>query len=121
MEINEEKEEAVKKPRKRGLPKGRTNNPGGRPPGKPNKITADVREAIFKFVHKNAAGVQKDFNRLEDPKDRLNFWKDMVAYIVPKMQLMKSETKITSTGAEHLTDEELTSLTLKLVTGDGED
>lgn len=113
--------EEPKIPKKRGLPKGKTNNPGGRPPGKPNRITSDVREAIFKFVQKNAAGVQKDFNQLSDPKDRLNFWKDMVAYVAPKMQVLKSETTIHRTGVEHLADEELNSLIIKLETGNGND
>jgi len=68
-----------------GLPKGRTNNPKGRPTGTKNKSTAEMRELISAFVSDNWANVQKDFDNLE-PKDRLMFFERLLSYALPKLQ-----------------------------------
>lgn len=84
-----------------GLHKGQTNNPAGRPKGKPNKITADLRTRINDFLNENWDTLQKDFEKLE-PKDRLQFYEKLLQYGLPKLQ----STEIT-TELERLTDEQL--------------
>ena len=54
-----------------GLPKGRTNNPNGRPKGKKNKITTEVRTWLKNLIDNNRAQLEKDLQDLE-PRDLLS-------------------------------------------------
>ena len=65
--------------------KGHTNNPNGRPKGKPNRTTAEVKEFMTKFVSRNLDGLQQDLDSL-DPKDRILFIEKLLQYIIPKNQ-----------------------------------
>jgi hypothetical protein len=65
--------------------KGRTNNPNGRPKGIQNKLTGRVKESIACFVEMNFEEVTQIWRILE-PKDKLAFYKDLLSYVVPKMQ-----------------------------------
>lgn len=65
--------------------KGRTNNPAGRPKGIPNKTTGQLRESITQFIEDNFEEVEKDWRKL-NPKDKLNFYRDLIQYVIPKMQ-----------------------------------
>jgi len=71
-----------KKIEKMGLPKGRTNNPGGRPAGKPNRSTEELRGVVQSFVEVNIENIQSDFDVLE-PKDRLAFIERMFKHLLP--------------------------------------
>lgn len=68
-----------------GLPKGRTNNPNGRPQGSSNKVTTDLRNFIQDILNMNAEKIQSDIESLE-PRDRLKFLVSLLPYIVPKPQ-----------------------------------
>jgi len=68
-----------------GLPKGMTNNKAGRPKGSTNKITGKLRESITKFVEDNFDEVVIIWKQM-DPKDKLRFYRDMIQYVVPKLQ-----------------------------------
>ena len=48
-----------------GLEKGRTNNPNGRPRGKPNKVTTDLRKWINEVLSNNQKQFESDLKRLE--------------------------------------------------------
>ena len=63
--------------------KGHTNNPNGRPKGKPNRTTAEVKEFMTKFVSRNLDGLQQDLDSL-DLKDRILFIEKLLQYIIPK-------------------------------------
>ena len=65
-----------------GLPKGKTNNPGGRPAGKPNRSTEELRGIVQSFVEANIENLQNDFDALE-PKDRLAFIERMFKHLLP--------------------------------------
>ena len=67
-----------------GKIKGKTNNPNGRPKGKPNRITADLREYIKQLLSDNLDQFSKDFEQLE-PKDRLIIMEKLLSYILPKL------------------------------------
>lgn len=75
-----------------GLPKGQTNNPNGRPAGKPNKSTALARQAIGKFVDDNAYRLATWLDRIakDNPAKAFDCFMSVVEYHVPK--LSRSET-----------------------------
>lgn len=67
-----------------GLPKKRTNNPKGRPPG-PNKITVELRDRIKTFLDGNFATIEADFKKL-DPDKRVALFEKYMKYCLPQLQ-----------------------------------
>jgi len=69
---------------------------GGRIPGKPNKATANAREAIARFVDENAERMQGWLDRIadEDPKAAFDRLMAVVEYHVPKL----ARTEVTGEG-----------------------
>jgi hypothetical protein len=82
-------------------PKGKTGNPNGRPKGKPNKATTDLRQWIKSFLEKNREQIQRDWKLLE-PKDRITLFEKLLKYSVPTLQA----TSLT-TDFDKMTDEQL--------------
>ena len=74
-----------------GLPKGTTNNPAGRPKGKPNKTTQELRNLFQCFIETNIESLQNDFDQLE-PKERLYFIERLARLVLPAL----SRTVITN-------------------------
>jgi len=70
-----------------GLKKGMTNNPRGKPPGTLNKLSRDMKLTIHEFLTENWDEVVIEFHKLKG-KDKLNFYKELMQYDVPKMQAM---------------------------------
>ncbi len=63
------------------------NNLGkGRIKGSQNKDLEPIRTAFKNFVEKNLPKVQKDFEAMENPKDRLYFMTTMAEYCIPKLK-----------------------------------
>ena len=67
-----------------GLPKGRTNNPRGRPK-KPNIITRELRDRIKTFLDCNFETVQNDFKNME-PEKRVLLYEKLLKYCLPQLQ-----------------------------------
>ena len=66
------------------MPKpGVINNPKGRPKGKANKITADLKLRIKSFLDDNFETIESDFKSLE-PVQRTQFYEKLISYCVPK-------------------------------------
>lgn len=65
--------------------KGKTGNPNGRPKGKQNKTTTELKEAINLIVSNNIDKLQSDLDKLE-PKDRLVFIEKLFKYSIPPLQ-----------------------------------
>lgn len=86
-----------------GLKKGMTNNTKGRPKGKPNKTTEEIRTMIQNFISDNLDTLQEDFDKL-DSKDRLVFIERILKQVLPAPL----------TELERLTDEQLDELIYKL-------
>jgi hypothetical protein len=74
---------------------------GGRPKGKPNKITADLRLWICNFIHDNKEQIQRDFDSLP-PRDRVASFERLLKYALPVLQ-----STTLSTDFERMTDAEL--------------
>jgi hypothetical protein len=68
-----------------GLPKGKTNNPEGRPKGSLNKTTAEIKELINEFISGNMEDLQSNYDQL-DPKDKLQFVRDLLKFVIPTQQ-----------------------------------
>ena len=84
-----------------GLKKGQTGNPNGRPKGKPNKVTSEVRTWLAELIDKNRTQIVRDLKALE-PKDRLIVLEKFMQYTTPKMQSMDAKIDI-----ERLTEGQL--------------
>ena len=64
------------------MKKGHTNNPNGRPKGKPNRSTDELRSLLQSFIDANIETMQADYDSLE-PKDRLNFIERLLKHVLP--------------------------------------
>ena len=91
-----------------GLKKGQTNNPNGRKPGTPNKVTKDLRQWINSFIESQTDQIQRDWKQLE-PKDRIILFEKLLKYSLPTLQA----TSLT-TDFEKLTDEQLDQIIAEL-------
>jgi len=74
-----------------GLPKGRTNNLSGKPKGTVSKNTKELREFITAFVSDNLDKMQADFDKIDEPKDRLMFLERLFQYTLPRLQAQTLE------------------------------
>ena len=64
---------------------------GGRPKGKPNKITIELRQRITNFLEDNLEQIQQDWKRLK-PKDRIILFERLLKYALPTLQATKVTT-----------------------------
>ena len=67
------------------MPKGKTNNPNGRPAGSPNKITAEVRQSLQSALSGEIEKIGKLLESLE-PKERLEIIVKLLQYILPRLE-----------------------------------
>lgn len=81
--------------------KGTTNNPNGRPKGKPNKVTGEVREWIRALIDKQRPQLEKDLKAL-DPAERWRIIEKLMSYVVPKMQSVEAKIDLNSLSDEAL-------------------
>ncbi len=95
--------------------KGKTNNPNGRPKGKPNKVTGEVREWIKAIIDKQRPQLEKDLKALE-PAERWRIVEKLMQYVVPKMQAIEANIDF-----NRLTDEQLDKLAGELLEKAGEE
>lgn len=92
METDKKKEsepnkiEVVKVKKKTGLPKGRTNNPNGRPKGSHNIVTYDIKKAIAKKVATPAfiKGLFDDIDGVKDKDKRAKLKVELVKLFIPR-------------------------------------
>ena len=90
------------------MEKGKTNNPNGRPKGKPNKITQDVRQWLSTVIDKNRRQMERDLKALE-PKERLQMLEKLMQYVIPKQQAVSAEVDFST-----LTDDQLNTIVNQL-------
>lgn len=70
-----------------GFKKGEVTNPKGRPKGKPNKTTAEIREAYQKLVEDNLANMTKWLGEvaMENPEKAMELMLKLSEYMIPKL------------------------------------
>ena len=83
------------------MEKGKTNNPNGRPKGKPNKLTQDARAWLSAVIDKNRKQMERDLKALE-PKDRLQMLEKLMQYVIPKQQATTVEIDYSKMSEEQL-------------------
>ena len=81
--------------------KGTTNNPNGRPAGKPNRITSDVKNWLAGLIDKNRKQMERDLKLLE-PKERLLILEKLMTYVVPKQQAVQAQIDLNTLSDEQL-------------------
>ncbi len=74
-------------------PKGKTNNPNGRPPGVPNKSTARIRNFVTAFIEQNTPALQSEFEKL-DGKDKFRVIERLLPYVLPKVEPTTDPEKV---------------------------
>lgn len=74
--------------------KGKTNNPGGRPKGKPNKATTEFKKKLNALLEESAPKMAAWLEQIaqEDPAKAFEILSKFVEYIHPK--LARTETKL---------------------------
>jgi hypothetical protein len=90
------------------MEKGHTNNPNGRPKGKPNKITQDTRAWLSSVIDKNRRQMERDLKALE-PKERLQILERLMQYVIPKQQATAANIDL-----NRMTDDQLTTVITEL-------
>ena len=67
--------------------KGEVTNPKGRPKGKPNKTTAEIREAYQKLVEDNLTNMTEWLTEVaaENPEKAMELMLKLSEYMIPKL------------------------------------
>lgn len=79
------------------MEKGKTNNPNGRPKGKPNKVTTDMKKLILHVLEDYTESTSEvnlgdDFKNLEK-SERVKVALKMMEFVIPKLQRTTIEDK----------------------------
>lgn len=88
---------------------GKTNNPNGRPRGKPNRITGEMRSWIQQLINDNKNQLENDLQALE-PKDRWQIIERLLNYCIPKQSAVDADIKLNA-----LTDEQLDQVVSQII------
>lgn len=104
---------------------GQSGNLKGRPAGVPDKVNIAMKKAMniafSDFIDDKFSEVQDIWKGLAD-KDKVSFYLALLPYVKPRLMAVKQETTIKNeTGAEHLSDSELTEFILKIDHGQSPD
>ena len=73
-----------------GLHKGQTNNPSGRPAGKPNKVTGATKDWILAIIEENKERVRADLESM-DSATRVKAVFSLLNFVTPKQQSISIE------------------------------
>ncbi len=70
-----------------GFKKGEVTNPKGRPKGKPNKTTAEIRDAYQRLVEDNLTNMTEWLTQVaaENPEKAMELMLKLSEYMIPKL------------------------------------
>lgn len=82
----------------KGVGKGKTNNPNGRPKGTQNKVTKETREAFKTFVEDNQEHFQGWIERVAEtnPAKAIELVSNLAEYVLPKLSRTELTTDLDS-------------------------
>jgi len=80
---------------------GKTNNPNGRPKGKPNRITGEMRGWIQQLINDNKDQLENDLKALE-PKERWQIVERLMNYCTPKQSAVDADLNLSLLSDEQL-------------------
>lgn len=79
--------------------------------GRPNKSTAEVREAIAAFASANVDSMGTWLNQIDSPEKKLDLFLRAIEYHIPKLARTEVNASVeVSQKPEDLTDEQLASI-----------
>lgn len=93
----------------KGFAKGQSGNPAGRKKGTPNKVTAELRDVIKNFLEGHFVEVETIWTKAS-PKDKLAFYRDLLPFVIPKMQNINADINF-----EQLSEGDLDKIIDKLI------
>jgi hypothetical protein len=70
--------------------KGYTNNPNGRPKGKPNRTTKEVKQTLINFINENLDDLQSEYDKLE-PMQKFQFLEKILKFVVPTQNYTEAD------------------------------
>ena len=83
---------------------------GGRKKSSLNKVPKDLRLSITEFLQNNFDEVVEEWQKLESPKDKLSFFKDLLKFAVPTLQSTSLQVDF-----DKMSDEQLDQVVDKLL------
>lgn len=83
------------------MKKGQTNNPNGRPKGKPNRVTGEMRIWVLGLINQNREALEADLKALE-PHQRWQVVERLMNYCIPKQSAIEADMNITDLTNEQL-------------------
>ncbi|MCA0363617.1 MAG: hypothetical protein LCH67_06210 [Bacteroidetes bacterium] len=84
-----------------GLKKGQTNNPAGRRPGIPNKITTSTKIWIQNLIDNHRETLEEDLKKLK-PAERWNVIERLLQYTTPKMGQVQAQIDFNNLDEEQI-------------------
>lgn len=95
-----------------GLRKGQTNNKNGRPKGKPNKVTGELRDVISGLLNEEMTTTKlRNILRKLDPEKRLAYLIKLTDFVLPKLK----QTDL-NVDFENLSEEQLDLIIKRMLT-----
>ena len=66
----------------------------GRPKGSLNKSSIAIKESFQLLLEDNLEQLRKDFQEIDNPKDRIKLFIDLAGFILPKMKQVAMEVEV---------------------------
>lgn len=92
-----------------GLPKGKTNNPKGRPKGAKDKVSRELREWVKAFLERKTYDLERSWSKL-DPKQKFALFEKLLGFVLPRPQSIDLNVDF-----ERLSEEQLDQIIEKLL------
>jgi hypothetical protein len=80
---------------------GKTGNPKGRPKGKGNKVTRELRVLLATFMDQEFDGITETFKALP-ARDRVKVFVDLLPYAIPRLGNVEFKSDIDKLSPEDI-------------------